>query len=74
MEIMQDAGSIPAASIRRMNVFYFKGETVMWNWLTNAGSYIKFLCWVGWHMWEHVYNNDGTTNHKKCKHCGTTVE
>ncbi len=46
----------------------------MWNWLTNAGSYIKFLCWVGWHMWEYVYSEpedpDHSSNHRTCKICG----
>ena len=31
---------------------------------------VKFLCWVGWHMWEYVYSSTGEEQHRSCKRCG----
>ena len=31
---------------------------------------IKFLCWVGWHMWEYIYSGEDSESHRECKRCG----
>ena len=38
----------------------------MSSWL----NWVKFLCWVGWHMWEYVYSGENDESGRKCKRCG----
>ena len=42
----------------------------MWKIVLSYG--IKALCYVGWHMWEYVYKDDGSSYRRKCKTCGIT--
>ena len=41
-------------------------------WKSILAAAIKALCYIGWHMWEYVYNTKGgvTSMHRQCKRCG----
>ncbi len=30
---------------------------------------IKYLCWIGWHVWEYLYKDNGPAQ-RECKRCG----
>ena len=43
----------------------------MSSWL----NWVKFACWVGWHMWEYVYSgkvppDENSQSYRECKRCG----
>ena len=36
----------------------------MWN------EVFKFLCWMGWHLWEYIYaENNSAPGERQCKRC-----
>jgi hypothetical protein len=39
-------------------------------WGSILAAAIKALCYIGWHMWEYVYNSDGSQFRRRCNRCG----